>query len=277
MDFKNYSTQSSSQEVLVCSLTSVEDYLKKLKHRIKDNSSKVLITGDLNSGKSTLINALLQQSILPTDQQPCTQSFCEIIPSEGNQTISKIKAYKSINLNIETDGDEIDQSIMQEELQNEDSAYKWFKLFVSIPKYMNFINTSMVVSFIDSPGLNTDLFKTTSLFNQQQDIDVIVFVINASFHLTLSGREFLQQAAKEKEQIFFVVNKTDEILNLKKCKKIIAKQIRELLPGTFEDAYNLVHFVSSKFYLENSHEVDGDVIPSKSICVNSETHNAKAS
>lgn len=255
-------------------MISVEDYLRKLKIRIQDNSSKVLITGDLNSGKSTLINALLQQNILPTDQQPCTQSFCEVIPFEGNQTISKIKAYRNVNLNTDAEGDDIDQLKMHEELQDEDSQYKWFKIFVSTPTYMNFTNNPIAVSFIDSPGLNTDLFKTTSLFNQQQDIDVIVFVINASFHLTLSGREFLQQAAKEKEQIFFVVNKTDEIVNFKKCKKLITKQIREILPGTFEDAQSLIHFVSAKLYLENSHD---DFVPSKSINVNTEEDNAKPS
>jgi mitofusin 2 len=260
-------------EVVADVLTSVEDYLRKLKLRIQDNSSKVLITGDLNSGKSTLINALLQQNILPTDQQPCTQSFCEIIPFEGNQTISKIKAYRNINLTTETEGDDINQSKMQEELQDEDSQYKWFKIFVSTPMYMNFTHNQIAVSFIDSPGLNTDLFKTTSLFNQQQDIDVIVFVINASFHLTLSGREFLQQAAKEKEQIFFVVNKTDEIENFKKCKKLISKQIREILPGTLEDAQSLIHFVSAKQYLKNLHEID--MVPSRSIDVNTEENNTK--
>ena len=256
-------------------MTAIEDYLRKLKFRIQDNSSKVLITGDLNSGKSTLINALLQQNILPTDQQPCTQSFCEIIPFEGDQTISKIKAYRNINLDMQTEGDDIDQLKMQIELQDEDSQYKWFKIFVSTPMYMNFANNQIAVSFIDSPGLNTDLFKTTSLFNQQQDIDVIVFVINASFHLTLSGREFLQQAAKEKEQIFFVVNKTDEIENFKKCKKLISKQLREILPETFEDAQNLIHFVSAKLYLKNLHEVD--FIPSKKIDVNTEDDNIKTS
>lgn len=247
-------------------LTEIEGYLRKLKCRVQDNSSKVLITGDLNSGKSTLINALLQQNILPTDQQPCTQSFCEIIPIEVNQVISRIKAYKYVNLSAEIEGDDIDQQKMQEELQDEDSQYKWFKIYVPAPMYMNFTTNQIAVSFIDSPGLNTDLFKTTSLFNQQQDIDVIVFVVNASFHLTLSGREFLQQAAKEKEKIFFVVNKVDEIENFKKCKKLISKQIREILPGTFEDAQNLIHFVSSKIYLKNARE--SDQVPSQEININ---------
>lgn len=254
-------------------MTETEDYIRKLKFRVQDNSSKVLITGDLNSGKSTLINALLQQNILPTDQQPCTQSFCEVIPYKEAQAATKITAYKSIYLNAEIEGEDINQDKMQDELQDEESEFKWFKIFVSAPMYMNFTHNQIAVSFIDSPGLNTDLFKTTSLFNQQQDIDVIIFVINASFHLTLSGREFLQQAAKEKEKIFFVVNKIDEIENFKKCKNLISKQIREILPGTFEDAHNLIHFVSSKVYLKSSHDID--FVPSKDIDVSNEEEDSK--
>jgi mitofusin len=176
-----------------------------------DNTLKVLITGDLNSGKSTLINAIFHHNILPTDQQPCTQSFCEVIPSDELFNVPKIKAYKLVSFNSNDEGDYMSHEKMKEELQNEESYYKWFKILVSIPAYVNNNSNQMCVSFIDSPGLNTDLFKTTSLFNQQQDIDVVVFVVNASFHLTLSGKEFLEQAAKEKEKIFFVVNKFDEI------------------------------------------------------------------
>ena len=249
-------------------LSDADDYLKKLKSRVMDNSLKVLITGDLNSGKSTLINAIFHQNILPTDQQPCTQSFCEVIPSNEKIKFPKIKAYKLVSFGSNEIGDNISHEQMTEELQNEDSSYKWFKIAVSTPSHVSNNSNQMCVSFIDSPGLNTDLFKTTSLFSQQQDIDVVVFVVNASFHLTLSGKEFLEQAAKEKEKIFFVVNKFDEIENFKKCRKLITNQIREILPETFEDAQNLIHFVSAKNSLAKSLNFASDAVPSNEITIN---------
>lgn len=234
-----------------------------------------MITGDLNSGKSTLINAILRQNILPTDQQPCTQSFCEIIPcQEGciNMT-GKIKAFTSVGFGTKTFGEELSHFQMQKELQDEDSKYKWFKIITPVTSDYVYDLNNIFVSFIDSPGLNTDLFKTNSLFSQQQDIDVVVFVVNASFHLTLSGKEFLEQAAKEKEKIFIIVNKVDEIENFKKCKKIIMKQIREILPQTFEDARDLIHFISAKEFLKITAE--NGAIPSTSINVNSEETDSK--
>lgn len=264
-------SNSSSSNIIINILKDVDSYLQKLRLRVLENSSKVLITGDLNSGKSTLINAILQQNILPTDQQPCTQLFCEVIPTD--ESLTKIEAYKNIPPLSDAHADELSHAQMNKELQSEDSVYKWFKIYVPLPLDMSRHRNPITISLIDSPGLNTDLFKTTSLFDQQQDIDVIVFVVNASFHLTLSGKEFLYQAAKEKEKIFFVVNKFDEIENHLKCRNVITNQIREILPETFQDAQTLIHFVSAKQHLAGLSE--NDYLPSTEIEVNEEVQNSK--
>ncbi len=49
--------------------------LHRLRKRILDTHSRVLVAGDLNSGKSTLINGLLGRRLVPEDQQPCTAVF----------------------------------------------------------------------------------------------------------------------------------------------------------------------------------------------------------
>ena len=91
----------------------------------------------------------------------------------------------------------------------------------------------MDVSIIDSPGLNIDSIKTTSLFSKQEEIDVIVFVVNAENHFTLSGRQFLEIATREKAFLFIVVNRCDTIHRRDRNKREILNQIREIAPSTF--------------------------------------------
>jgi mitofusin len=62
--------------------------LKNLEARVMSTNSRVLVTGDLNAGKSTFVNALLRRGgvdeegwptgVLPVDQQPLTGRFVEV-------------------------------------------------------------------------------------------------------------------------------------------------------------------------------------------------------
>jgi mitofusin 2 len=108
------------------------------------------------------------------------------------------------------------------------------------------LNNGVVdISLIDAPGLNRDSLKTTALFARQEEIDVVVFVVSAENHFTLSSKEFLWNASNEKAYIFIVVNKYEQIKNKEKCRRLVLEQIKQLSPRTYEDAEDLVHFVDS--------------------------------
>ena len=74
--------KSSVGQLLDERMSRSQQHLANLRVRIGDTQSKVLVTGDLNAGKSTFINALLRRQLVPTDQQPCTTMFCEIRDAE---------------------------------------------------------------------------------------------------------------------------------------------------------------------------------------------------
>jgi mitofusin len=67
-------------------------HLYSIKERIEETSSKVLVTGDLNAGKSTFCNALLRRKVLPEDQQPCTSIFCEVLDFRKNGGVEEVHA-----------------------------------------------------------------------------------------------------------------------------------------------------------------------------------------
>lgn len=253
---ENNELYDSSARLLNDKLSSCVQHLEKLNTRVSDTSSKVLVTGDLNSGKSTLVNALLKREILPVDQQPCTSIFCEVLSTTTTTTtdvsdtvVHAIKDIASYDEQNDTTYHALEARHLYNVLTEEEQPYKMLKIYS--PRDLTITQDSLLhnglidIALIDSPGLNTDSIKTTAVFAREEEIDVVVFVVSAENHFTLSGKEFLWNAANEKTHIFIVVNRFDNIRDKERCKRLILEQIKQLSPATYDRADDLVHFVSA--------------------------------
>jgi len=225
-------------------------HLLALRERIEDTSSKVLVTGDLNAGKSTFCNALLRRKILPEDEQPCTSIFCEVLDVRENAGIEEVHAIPIgavYNRNDESTYHVYDLDKLEDIVADNDH-YSQCKVYVKDIRSVDesLLNNGVLdIALIDAPGLNNDSLKTTAVFARQEEIDVVVFVVSAANHFTLSAREFIYDAAREKAFIFMVVNGFDNIKNKQRCQEQILKQVANLSPATFKESSELVHFVSS--------------------------------
>ncbi len=225
-------------------------HLLLLRARIEDTSSKVLVTGDLNAGKSTFCNALLRRKILPEDQQPCTSIFCEVLDAKENGNLEEAHAIRkdiTYNRNDERTYDVFPLEEL-EKIVSDNQTYAQCKVYVKDIRTIDesLLNNGVVdISIIDAPGLNSDSLKTTAVFARQEEIDVVVFVVSAANHFTLSAKEFIWNAAHEKAYIFIVVNGFDNIRDKDRCERMILEQVATLSPRTFKESSELVHFVSS--------------------------------
>lgn len=225
-------------------------HLLSLRERIEDTSSKVLVTGDLNAGKSTFCNALLRRKILPEDQQPCTSIFCEVLDARENGGIEEVHAvHKDAVYNRHDESSyEVFTLLDLEKIVTSNDTYTQCKVYVKDVRSIDesLLNNGVVdISIIDAPGLNMDTTKTTAIFARQEEIDVVVFVVSAANHFTITAQEFIWAAAAEKAYIFIVVNGYDNIKDKERCQKMILKQVAGLSPRTFKESAELVHFVSS--------------------------------
>lgn len=225
-------------------------HLFALRDRIEDTSSKVLITGDLNAGKSTFCNALLRRKILPEDQQPCTSIFCEVLDVRENGGIEEVHAIPHGSTYDRKDEStyEVFQLKELENIVGNSDDYAMCKIYVGDvrPVDQSLLNNGVVdIALIDAPGLNSNSIQTTALFARQEEIDVVVFVVSAANHFTQSAREFILSAAREKAYMFMVVNGFDNIRDKERCKQQILKQVAFMSPATFKESSELVHFVSS--------------------------------
>jgi mitofusin len=242
--------KASIASLLDGKISSSIKHLLNLRERIEDTSSKVLVTGDLNAGKSTFCNALLRRKILPEDQQPCTSIFCEVLDARENGGVEEVHAvHKDVTYNRH---DESTYDVFTlhdlEKIVTSNETYTQCKVYIRDARSIDqsLLNNGVVdISIIDAPGLNLDTTKTTAVFARQEEIDVVVFVVSAANHFTMTAKEFIWAAAAEKAYIFIVVNGYDNIKDKERCQKMILEQVAGLSPRTFKESSELVHFVSS--------------------------------
>lgn len=240
-------------------------YLENLKDRVDDTSSKVFVTGDLNAGKLTFCNALLRRKVLPEDQQPCTLVFCEVVDANrenhGVEEVHAVAIGADYNRDDETTFEKHCLSEL-EDLVQECDKYAMLKVYVIDHRGLEKLllaNGVIDIKLIDAPGLNMDLYQTTQVFSRQEEIDLVVFVVLAENHFTLSAKEFIAAAANERRYVFIVVNRFDNIRDQEKCKRRILDQIKDLSPETYKNAEEFVHFVSlSGAFPEGDDGDDGD-------------------
>jgi mitofusin len=242
--------KSSIASLLDGKISSSLKHLLLLRDRIEDTSSKVLVTGDLNAGKSTFCNALLRRKILPEDQQPCTSIFCEVLDARENSGIEEVHAVHHDSVYDRNDETTYDVFTLQEleKIVTDNEAYTQCKVYVRDSRTIDesLLNNGVVdIALIDAPGLNSDTTKTTAIFARQEEIDVVVFVVSAANHFTLTAKEFIWAAAAEKAYLFIVVNGFDTIRDKERCQKMILDQVGKMSPRTYKEAGELVHFVSS--------------------------------
>ncbi|KAJ4316898.1 mitofusin [Fusarium piperis] len=257
--------RSSVASLLDGKIRSAISHLQSLRGRIEDLSSKVLVTGDVNAGKSTFCNALLRRKILPEDQQPCTAIFCEVLDAMENEGVEEVHA-----IHLEAPYDRRDEQTYDTyafehlaDIVSDNTKYRQCKVYVKDTRAINqslLNNGTVQITLIDAPGLNSHTTKTTAVFARQEEIDVVVFVVSASNHFTISAQDFITTAAAEKAYLFMVVNGFDAIKDKERCEKMILSQLRGLSSQTFKESSELVHFVSSHAIPteDHPHETSGD-------------------
>lgn len=235
------------------------NHLSSLQKRVDDVSSKVFITGDLNTGKSSFCNSLLERHLLPEDQLPCTHVFCEILEARENDNIEEVHAILntlaptvkecSDCYNIRNHSTYETHTIDElDELVQRNDKYALLKIYIRdnkrVPEKSLLRNGTVDISLIDSPGLNMDSIQTSEVMARQEEIDLVIFVVNAENQLTLSAKEFIALASREKKLMFFVIKKFDKIRDKERCKKLISEQIKDLSPESYKRASEFVHFIS---------------------------------
>ncbi len=207
--------------------------LKKLSDKVQNDTFKVQIVGTFKNGKSTFINSLLGEEVLPAYALPCTAIVNEVKWGEEKRAVVHFrdplpdklpsgipeKAMQHMQAHqmqsippIEIAYDEIEQYAVisighgKEELEYE-SPYEKIEVYWPLPILKN------GVEIIDSPGLNECATRTRVTMNYISKADAILFVLDATRILSADEMRVIEHTLRDQgfDDPFIIVNKFDAI------------------------------------------------------------------
>lgn len=194
-------------------LTSKNDKLPSIpvsftsaKKLLEDAEYNVVVCGEVKKGKSSLLNAIIGQEILPVNNEIATSQVFRISNSEREsfqlvftdgtrQTITKTELSRY--------GSQIDANLKGEPVfQNRSLSY----IQVNIP--IAFLPKG--VSLVDTPGLGA-LYKSHEWITQNyvSNADAIIFVLDPERPIEEQEKKFILRALDVTENIIFVMTKID--------------------------------------------------------------------
>ncbi len=166
----------------------------------------------MKRGKSTFLNALLGEKLLPSDVNPCP-AILTILHYGNNK---QVKVYfndgtppQSIDFTSFKAQYTIDPTEAKQLEQNQEQAFP--KVDYAVVEYpLPLLQKG--IEIIDSPGLNDTEARNELSLGYINNCHAILFVLNAMQPCTLAERRYLQNYIKDRSlTVFFLINAWDRV------------------------------------------------------------------
>ncbi|AWV90821.1 dynamin family protein [Bradymonas sediminis] len=169
----------------------------------KDGRMSVVVLGEFNHGKSTVVNALLGEEILPTGITPTTAVITHLV--YGEEARAEIQAPRDGG-RTSVAYDKMGAAIKHEENSGVEPEY------VEIQYPNELLADSLVL--VDTPGVNDiSRQKVEITYGYVPKADVILYVLDATQVLKKSEVTFIKDRLLKanRDRIIFVLGKTDAL------------------------------------------------------------------
>ncbi|XP_075156595.1 mitochondrial assembly regulatory factor isoform X2 [Haematobia irritans] len=213
---------------------------------------KVAFFGRTSNGKSSVINAMLREKILPSGIGHTTNCFCQVEGSDSSEAYL-IKEGSDEKLNV-VNIKQLANALCQEKL-SESSLVRIFW-----PRERCMLLRDDVV-FVDSPGVDVSANLDDWIDNHCLNADVFVLVLNAESTMTRAEKQFFHTVSQKlsKPNIFILNNRWDASANEPESQESVKSQhtercidflTKELKVTTEKEAAERVFFVSAREALQ---------------------------
>jgi hypothetical protein len=200
-------------------VSAINDVLK----RLTEDTFNVAIVGEFKRGKSTLINALLEKDVLPTDVVPTTATLNKVTYSVTPFVRIEYNDGKTEDIDI----DKLNDYVTKLTPESEKIAKTVKVATVYYP--VNYCKNG--VTIIDTPGLNDDEAMTNVTLSVLPQIDAAIMVMMAGSPFSQYECDFLENKVITSDlgRVLFVVTGIDlyDEEDAQKILKVITKRITD--------------------------------------------------
>ncbi len=180
----------------------VKEELNKIEEKLNNKNLNVVLVGEFNAGKSSLINRYYGIS-LPVKSEPETATIWKIIIGDENKIVVKFK-----------DGSE-------KIVENENRVTEFNQEEISVVEYYIKLENNKGLILVDTPGLSSlDDFHKKALENYIEEADVVLVLADITQGLVDTTMSFLNENIENSQKLYMILTKGDLSSEQNKSKQI---------------------------------------------------------
>lgn len=201
----------------------------------------VAVCATMSAGKSTFVNALLGNDVLPARNEATTAKITTVIDKDG---LGKVYGFCGKKGKVTAVSDDVDYSL----LDSWNSSEKVDRVFLQAD-LDRIANKNIVVTIHDTPGTNNSgdvsHHDMTVSFLKKQKIDAVIYVSSAEQLATCDEFGLLNElyglTKKKKTPVIFILNKIDSLdLEKEKLSDFIAIYRSMLKNVGFDESASII-------------------------------------
>lgn len=191
----------------------IAESLTDTEFELKNNEFRITIVGEFSSGKSTFLNAIIGQDILPhgVNETTATVTYIHNVSKADPRLDKAVVHFRDETKNDVTLDVSKDKSALIDYVTTSENQYNVVRDIVAVDVYVHFADIEDPVVFIDTPGMN-------GVAKGHRDITLHeIRHSHASiclFHLRGMGKsdlDFIKELKKYQQSFFFVLNAIDDL------------------------------------------------------------------
>ncbi len=202
MHEKTYEEIAKSIEIIKQIDIDDKNSIERIENKLKEREFNLVVMGQFKRGKSTFINSLLGDKILPTAILPLTSIVTIINYAKHVNVLIKYQNDQEVESSL----DEIEKYVTEK--YNPENKLNVSEVYVFYPS--EYLKSG--IRIIDTPGVGSVFEHNTDVtYKYLPNCDAAIFMMSPDPPISKAEIEFLRSAKEYIHKFFFILNKKDTV------------------------------------------------------------------